>query len=73
MEGRKMAIVPYRHWEEMKRWKEEHRPGLPPPPNVVRMVNFQKELSSFIADEDLSEAKKKKNPQKYGETMQKLK
>ena len=65
-----MAIVPYKQWEEMKRWREEHRPRLPPNPNVVHTVNFQKDLSSVLADEDMSEAEK---TQKYGETLRKFK
>ena len=36
MDGRKMAIVPFKLWEDMKRWKEEQiqKPRLPPDPNV---------------------------------------
>ena len=31
-----MAIVPFKLWEDMKRWKEEQiqKPRLPPDPNV---------------------------------------
>ena len=65
-----MAIVPYKQWEEMKRWREEHRPRLPPNPNVVHTVNFQKDLSSVLADEDMSEAEK---TQKCGETLHQFK
>ena len=34
--GRKMAIIPFKLWEDMKRWKEEQvqKPRLPPDPNV---------------------------------------
>ena len=36
MEGRKMAVVPFKLWEDMKRWKEEQiqKPRLPSDPNV---------------------------------------
>ena len=36
MDGRKMTIVPFKLWEDMKRWKEEpiQKPRLPPDPNV---------------------------------------
>ena len=70
MEGRKMAIVPYKQWEEMNRWKQEQRPRLPPDPNVVHTVSLQKDLSSVLADDDISEAEKS---QKYGETLHKFK
>ena len=63
-----MVIIPYKQWEEMNRWKEEHRPRLPPHPNVVHTVSLQKDLSSVLADEDLSDAEK---AQKYGETLHK--
>ena len=35
MDGRKMAIVPFKLWEGMKRWKKEQiqKPRLPPDPN----------------------------------------
>ena len=65
-----MAIVPYKQWEEMNRWKHEQRPRLPPDPNVVHTVSFQKDLSSVLADDDISEAEKS---QKYGETLHKFK
>ena len=60
-----MAIVPYKQWEEMNRWKQEQRPRLPPDPNVVHTVSLQKDLSSVLADDDISEAEKnKKNTEK---------
>ena len=36
MDGRKMAIVPFKLSEDLKRWKEEQiqKPRLPPDPNV---------------------------------------
>ena len=56
--GRKMAIVPFKLWEDMKRWKEEQiqKPRLPPDPNVSATASLQRELSSVMANEDLSEA-----------------
>ena len=65
-----MAIVPYKQWEEMNRWKQEQRPRLPPDPNVVHTVSLQKDLSSVLADDDISEAEKSQN---YGETLHKFK
>ena len=65
-----MAIVPYKQWEEMNRWKQEQRPRLPPDPNIVHTVSLQKDLSSVLADDDISEAEKS---QKYGETLHKFK
>ena len=58
MDGRKMAIVPFKLWEDMKRWKEEQiqKPRLPPDPNVSATASFQRDLSSVMANEDLSEA-----------------
>ena len=70
MAGHKMAIVPYKQWEEMNRWKGEHRPRLPPHPNVVHNVSLQKDLSFDLADEELPEADK---AQKYGETVHEFK
>ena len=65
-----MAIVPYKQWEEMNRWKQEQRPRLPPDHNIVHTVSLQKDLSSVLADDDISEAEKS---QKYGETLHKFK
>ena len=59
-----MAIVPYKQWEEMNRWKQEQRPRLPPDPNVVHTVSLQKDLSSVLADDDISEAEKSQNTEK---------
>ena len=60
MDGRKMAIVPFKLWEDMKRWKEEQiqKPRLPPDPNVSATASLQRDLSSVMANEDLSEAEK---------------
>ena len=53
-----MAIVPFKLWEDMKRWKEEHiqKPRLPPDPNVSATASLQRDLSSVMANEDLSVA-----------------
>ena len=70
MDGRKMAIVPFKLWEDMKRWKEEQiqKPRLPPDPNVSATASLQRDLSSVMANEDLSEAEKS---QLYGQTLHK--
>ena len=72
MDGRKMAIVPFKLWEDMKRWKEEQiqNPRLPPDPNVSATASLQRDLSSVMANEDLSEAEKS---QLYGQTLHKFK
>ena len=72
MEGRKMAIVPFKLWEDMNRWKEEQiqKPRLPPNPNVSATASLQRDLSSVMANEDLSEAEKS---QLYGQTLYKFK
>ena len=72
MDGRKMAIVPFKLWEDMKRWKEEQiqKPRLPPDPNVSATASLQRDLSSVMANEDLSEAEKS---QLYGQTLHKFK
>ena len=72
MDGRKMAIVPFKLWEDMKRWKEEQiqKPRLPPNPNVFATASLQRDLSSVMANEDLSEAEKS---QLYGQTLHKFK
>ena len=63
-----MAIVPFKLWEEMKRWKEEQiqKPRLPPDPNVSATANLQRDLSSVLASENLSEGEKS---QLYGQTL----
>ena len=68
MEGRKMVIVPFKLWEDMKRWKEEQiqKPRLPPDPNVSATASLQRDLSSVLANEDLSEDEKS---QLYGQTL----
>ena len=72
MDGRKMAIMPFKLWEDMKRWKEEQiqKPRLPPNPNVSATASLQRDLSSVMANEDLSEAEKS---QLYGQTLHKFK
>ena len=67
-----MAIVPFKLWEDMKRWKEEQikKPRLPPDPNVSATTSLQRDLSSVMANEGLSEAEKS---QLYGQTLQNLK
>ena len=66
--GRKMAIVPFKLWEDMKRWKEEQiqRPRLPPNPNVSAIASLQRDL----ADDEMSEAEK---AQIFGQTLHKFK
>ena len=68
MEGRKMAIVPFKLWEDKKRWKEEQiqRPRLPHDPNASAAASLQRDLSSVLANEDLSEGEKS---QLYGQTL----
>ena len=63
-----MAIVPFKLWEDMKRWKEEQiqKPRLPPDPNVSATASLQRDLSSVLANEDLSEGEKS---QLYGQTL----
>ena len=48
MDGRKMATVPFKLWEDIKRWKEEQiqKPRLPPDPNVSDTASLQRDLSS---------------------------
>ena len=55
-----MAIVPFKLWEDMKRWKLEQiqRPRLPPNPNVSATASLQSDLSSVMADDEMSEADK---------------
>ena len=67
-----MAIVPFKLWEDMKRWKEKQiqKPRLPPDPNVSATDSLQRDLSSVMANEDLSEAEKS---QLYGQTLYKFK
>ena len=63
-----MAIVPYKLWEDMKRWKEEQiqKPRLPHDPNASAAASLQRDLSSVLANGDLSEDKKS---QLYGQTL----
>ena len=67
-----MAIVPFKLWEDMKRWKEEQiqRPRLPPNPNVSATASLQRDLSSVMADDEMSEAEK---AQLFGQTLHKFK
>ena len=55
-----------------KRWKEEQiqKPRLPPDPNVSATASLQRDLSSVMTNEDLSEAEKS---QLYGQTLHKFK
>ena len=55
-----MAIVPFKLWEDMKRWKSEQiqRPRLPPNPNVSATASLQRDLSSVMVDDEMSEAEK---------------
>ena len=59
-------------WEDMKRWKEEQikKPRLPPNPNLSATAHLQRDLSSVLANEELSEAGKS---QLYGEILHKFK
>lgn len=72
MEGRKMAIVPFKLWEDMKRWKEEQiqKPRLPPDPEVSATANLQNDLSSVMSNNEISESEKS---QLFGETLHKFK
>lgn len=72
MEGRKMAVVPFKLWEDMKRWKEDQiqKPRLPPDPKIMATVNLQRDLSSVMANDDISEAEKS---QLFGQTLHKFK
>ena len=67
-----MAIVPFKLWEDLKLWKEEQiqKPRLPPDPNVSATASLQRDLSSVMENEDLSEYKKS---QLYGQTLYKFK
>ncbi|MCG8079172.1 MAG: hypothetical protein JAY75_23475, partial [Candidatus Thiodiazotropha taylori] len=67
-----MAIVPFKLWEDMKRWKEEQiqKPTLPPDPEVSATANLQKDLSSVMANNEISESEKS---QLFGETLHKFK
>ena len=54
-----MAVVPFKLWEDMKRWKEEQiqKPRLPPNPNVSATASLQRDLSSVMANEDCMKLK----------------
>ena len=71
-EGCKMAIAPFKLWEDMKRWNKEvilkHR--LSPDPNVSITASLQRDLSSVMADDEIPEAKK---AQLFGQTLHKFK
>ena len=54
----------------MNRWKQEQVPRLPPDTNFVHTFSLQKDLSSVLADNDISESK---ISQKYGEHLHKFK
>ena len=64
--SRKMAIVPYKLWEEMKKWKQESRPKLPADPQVVTTVQLQRDLARVLDNEQLSESEK---ADLYGQTL----
>ena len=69
-----MAIVPYKMLEEMNQWKSEQqqqqqRPELPPDPDVVQIVSFQKEMESVLKRNDLSESEK---AHQFGQALQKF-
>ena len=59
-----MAIVPYKQWEEMNRWKQEQRPRLPPDPNIVHTVSLQKNYRPFWQTMTYLRLKKVKNTEK---------
>ena len=42
MEGRRMTIVPFKLWEDMKHWEEEQiqKLILPPDPNVSAITSL---------------------------------
>ena len=65
LEGRKMAVVPFK---DMKRWKEEQiqKSRLPPDSNVSATASLQRDLSSVLANEDLSKGEKS---QLYGQSL----
>lgn len=71
LSGRKMAIVPFKLWEDMKRWKEEQvqKPRLPPDPQITNTANLQRDLSSVMTNDDISEAEKS---QLFGQTLHKF-
>ena len=54
-----MAVVPFKLWEDMKRWKEEQiqKPRLPPNPNVSATASLQRDLSFVMAIEDFLKLK----------------
>ena len=68
MDDCKMAMVPFKHWKDMKRWKEEQiqKSRLPPDPNVSATASLQRDLSSVMTHKDLSEAEKS---QLHGQTL----
>lgn len=66
---KKMAIVPFKMLEDMQRWKSEHRPRLPPPPQVTQTSHLQNEMQNVLQDHTLSESEK---VQEYGQALQKF-
>ena len=62
IEGLKMTVLPFKFWEDMKRWKEEQiqKPRLPPDPNVSATASLQRDLPLVMAYGDISEAEKSK-------------
>lgn len=71
LSGRKMAVVPFKLWEDMKRWKEEQvqKPRLPPNPQISTTASLQRDLSSVMSKDDISEAEKS---QLFGQTLHKF-
>lgn len=66
---KKMAIVPFKVLEEMQRWKSEHRPRLPPAPQVAKTAELQNKMQHTMGNDVLSESEK---AQQYGETLHKF-
>ena len=69
MEGRKLALVPYKRWLEFQRFYEHQSPQLPPNPQLSKMSHLQQELQSLLNRHDLSETEKS---QQYGQVLQRL-
>ena len=61
-----MAVVPYKIWEDMKRWKQESRPKLPVDPKVSQTVELQHNMSNVLENDQLSESEK---ADLYGQTL----
>ena len=59
-----MAIVPYKQWEEMDRWKQEQRPQLPPDPTLFTLSVCKKIYRPFWQTMTYLRLKKVKNTEK---------